>query len=333
MKKRTMAILMTVVLMVGALVSAASVFAETNDAAKEYYAESLKEFLALGKQNIAVILRDIDCDGFDELVTIWEIYEYVNNFHASAYTFELNIYDYDEGEKIHIKDEGVCYFDFGITKNGYLASCQHGTQLGWGWVYADSEIHKFNQQLDRPDPFTNPVFTFDGRALTADEYRDICSQYGLDGLEKYAGYTISFDVGESIYPYANTQADIDTILGWTTTPISITLNGAPIATDVAPYVDSNNRTMVPARFVSEALGADVSWDEATETVTIKKTGTTITLKIGSDTLYKNGAATKMDTAAVLTEERTFVPVRFIAEALGLKVEWDEENMTVKLSTP
>jgi len=122
------------------------------------------------------------------------------------------------------------------------------------------------------------------------------------------------------------------LLGTAASGLTITLDGKPVATDVAPYVDENDRTMVPVRFIGEAFKAKVEWDEGTETVTISKDGTVITLVIGSNQLKKNGTVTKMDTAAVLTDERTFVPVRFIAEALGLTVAWDEATQTVVLTS-
>ena len=95
--------------------------------------------------------------------------------------------------------------------------------------------------------------------------------------------------------------------------------------DGKPYVDENNRTMIPVRFVTEALGAKVGWEGSTQTVTISKDSTTVTIKIGSPelTVTKNGKATKvqMDTAATIKDGRTYVPIRFVAEALGAKVDY------------
>ena len=114
--------------------------------------------------------------------------------------------------------------------------------------------------------------------------------------------------------------------------IRITVDGTPIYTDTAPFVDANSRTMVPVRFISEALNAEVQWNELTSTVTVNQGSTVITLQIGSRELIKNGSVTMMDTEAVMMDARTFVPVRFIAEALGLNVGWDEAANTVRLNT-
>lgn len=95
--------------------------------------------------------------------------------------------------------------------------------------------------------------------------------------------------------------------------------------DGQPYVDENNRTMIPVRFVTEALGAKVGWEGSTQTVTITKDNTTVTIRIGSPEMAvtANGKATtvQMDTAATIKDGRTYVPIRFVAEALGAKVDY------------
>jgi len=126
--------------------------------------------------------------------------------------------------------------------------------------------------------------------------------------------------------------------GGTVAPaISIMLDGQSVATDVSAYIDANSRTMVPVRFISEALYAIVNWDGDTQTATITSaSGKVITITIGSSTLNitENGvkSAVEMDTAAVIRDGRTFVPLRFIAEALGLTVGWDGATNTVILTT-
>jgi len=114
--------------------------------------------------------------------------------------------------------------------------------------------------------------------------------------------------------------------------ISITLNGKTIPTDTPPFIDPNNRTMVPVRFISEALGANVAWDANTRTVTVTKGSTVIKLQIDSRQITTNGVAATMDTAAIIVDGRTFVPVRYISEALGLTVGWDAGAKTVVLTT-
>ena len=119
--------------------------------------------------------------------------------------------------------------------------------------------------------------------------------------------------------------------------ISMTLNGIPIYSDVPPYIE-NNRTMAPVRFIGESLGSDVSWNDAARLVTlIAVDGTVISLTIGeADMVVTKGdnppGIVTMDVQAVIKEGRTFVPVRYVAEALGLTVDWNDETRTVILTS-
>ena len=95
--------------------------------------------------------------------------------------------------------------------------------------------------------------------------------------------------------------------------------------DAQPYLDSAHRTMVPIRFVTEAMGADVKWDSDTSTAVISKNGISVNITKGSKTLTVNSASgtsyVTMDTVAVVKDGRTFVPIRFVVEALGGFVDY------------
>lgn len=102
--------------------------------------------------------------------------------------------------------------------------------------------------------------------------------------------------------------------------------------DVAPII-KNDRTMLPARFVAEALGAEVSWDEAARTVTIVSAdkATTIVLTIDSDKALVNDEEVTLDSPAFIENDRTYTPIRFISENLGAKVAWDEAAQKVTIT--
>jgi hypothetical protein len=104
--------------------------------------------------------------------------------------------------------------------------------------------------------------------------------------------------------------------------------------DAQPYVDKNDRTLIPVRFVTESMGAEVSWNNYTNTATITKDDTTVKISIGSKTLYVvkglNTSTVTMDTAAVLSEDRTYVPIRFVAEALGAYVDYSDLYNAVEI---
>lgn len=112
--------------------------------------------------------------------------------------------------------------------------------------------------------------------------------------------------------------------------VRVLLDGQELAFDVPPML-INDRTMVPFRKLFEALGASVSWDEATRTVTGVRGTTTIRLVIGSATATVNGAAVALDAPPVLVGGRTLVPLRFVSENLGERVEWDQATRTVRIT--
>lgn len=107
----------------------------------------------------------------------------------------------------------------------------------------------------------------------------------------------------------------------------IEYNGKIIKSDVAPYIQ-NERTMVPIRFISETLGYKVTWDNDKREVGISGKGTEISLKIDSTKAKVNGKELKLDAPASIKKERTFVPLRFVAENLKAEVKWDNKNFKV-----
>ena len=128
------------------------------------------------------------------------------------------------------------------------------------------------------------------------------------------------------------------LMAFTTTsfaqlPLRVVVNGNRVNfPDAEPFIDDNGRTQVPVRFVSEALGAEVSWEGSTKTVTISQGDKEIKIVIGKKDYTINGEKSLMDTEALLKEDRTFVPVRFVSEGLGARVDWDPAVRTVYIDT-
>ncbi len=109
--------------------------------------------------------------------------------------------------------------------------------------------------------------------------------------------------------------------------IRVTLDGQEIGFDQPPVI-VRDRTLVPLRAIFEAMGAVVSWDDTTETVTAVRGNTKISLQIGSDKLFVNGSERVLDVPAQLMGGRTLVPARAVAEGLGADVGWNDETQTV-----
>lgn len=114
---------------------------------------------------------------------------------------------------------------------------------------------------------------------------------------------------------------IDSMIAW--------VYGEYVANDVAPVI-RNERTMLPARFVAEALGGVVTWDEAEQKVTIVNGEDTIVIFIGEPFATVNGAPVELDSPAFIENSRTYLPIRFIAENMGATVTWDAADRTVTI---
>jgi hypothetical protein len=94
---------------------------------------------------------------------------------------------------------------------------------------------------------------------------------------------------------------------------NILVNGVTKVNDVAPVI-VGDRTLVPIRVVTELLGGSADWDNATRTVTLKIDGKTMNMTIGKE-------IPGFGTSAVIMNDRTYVPVRYVMEMLGAEVEW------------
>lgn len=99
---------------------------------------------------------------------------------------------------------------------------------------------------------------------------------------------------------------------------------------ISPAAILDGRTLVPVRFVSEALGARVSWNEEERMVGISGNDMNIELKIDSNRATVNGRINILDSPPRIINNSTMVPIRFISEAMGSEVEWDGDARQVKI---
>ena len=100
----------------------------------------------------------------------------------------------------------------------------------------------------------------------------------------------------------------------------VVVNDAAFMNDVAPFI-SNDRTMVPIRIIVEQLGGIVDWDDATRTVMLTIDGKVLTMVI--DKIIPG-----FDAAATIVDDRTYVPIRYVMEAVGANVDWIEDTRQV-----
>ncbi|MGG1514695.1 copper amine oxidase N-terminal domain-containing protein [Paenibacillus oryzisoli] len=100
-----------------------------------------------------------------------------------------------------------------------------------------------------------------------------------------------------------------------------------------PFIDDSGVAMVSARYLAEQLGAEVAWDADASQITINDalSEKKVVLTLDASTAKVNGADVRLDSPAILKNGVTFVPLRFIAEQLGGKVEFDESTHSVRVT--
>lgn len=116
-----------------------------------------------------------------------------------------------------------------------------------------------------------------------------------------------------------------------TTPIRVLINGVEQSYSQQPF-KSSDFTLVPLRSIFEGIGAEVRYDAATGKITAIKGTDTLNLQKDSNLAYKNGEAIRLDVPAQSVNGSTFVPLRFVSESLGAKVNWNATNSTIEITT-
>lgn len=121
--------------------------------------------------------------------------------------------------------------------------------------------------------------------------------------------------------------------GWTASPAgvsAVTLNGVPLAARGTPAI-MNGRILFPVRPLAAALGADVAWDGRRREVIVTRGGRRIILRIGQLWATVDGRRVPLEGAPILWEGQSFVPLRFLSEALGAEVYWDPATRTASIA--
>lgn len=113
--------------------------------------------------------------------------------------------------------------------------------------------------------------------------------------------------------------------------IQVYLDNLHLSLTVAPINDKGS-VLVPFRSFFESLGLTVDWDPVTQTITGEKEGLSIEMRIGSTTAYVNGEAKPLTIAPKIANNSTYVPLRFVGEALGKNVSWDSKSSSVNIDS-
>jgi hypothetical protein len=108
------------------------------------------------------------------------------------------------------------------------------------------------------------------------------------------------------------------------------INEEPQTIDTPPYLEGST-TMLPFKFIGDALGATVKWEGESKVVTFEQGRNIIALQIGSTTALVNGESVQLDVPPLIANNRTFVPLRFVSNNLGAKVQWINETKTIVIT--
>ncbi|HHW43246.1 MAG TPA: copper amine oxidase N-terminal domain-containing protein [Desulfotomaculum sp.] len=110
-----------------------------------------------------------------------------------------------------------------------------------------------------------------------------------------------------------------------------TVNGVEQTMDAAPYI-KDGRTFIPVRYAAQAVGVtpeNILYSDGK--VTLIKSDKVVQITIGSNVMLINGVAVTMDVPAEISSDRTMLPFRWVAQALGAQVNWDETNQAVTMT--
>jgi LysM repeat protein len=166
------------------------------------------------------------------------------------------------------------------------------------------------------------------------KYEKLIKNKKLQGLTVWRLGTGSMRIWEtlfSLYEPSN-QAGITSIILKIGSPI-MKVNNSDSEIDpgrgTTPII-SNSRTLVPIRTIIESLGGKVDWDPQKKATMLTYNNTSISLTVSSKNIIVNGVSKESDEAAQIINERTYMPLRFLLENLGLKVDWNAQSQTITI---
>ncbi len=244
--------------------------------------------------------------GSEDAVEIQEFEEIIKMYSSDETKEEmLEAIDefFDMIDDVNILDEDGIDITYKIDSEGYLVATE-------GTIGLSLDVKEFSEAIDEPwtmeeEPEINVVLTFNDRISN------------INAVEEIEFPELTLDNSLDLYDMMSDTMD----------EMKVLVNNERVYYDELPRMESG-RTLVPLRKTAEAMDMQVTYDDATRTVTASKEGTEIKLTIDQDTVYVNGEAVKIDVPARMINGRTLIPLRFIGENLDSEVQWDAPNNAV-----
>ncbi len=184
---------------------------------------------------------------------------------------------------------------------------------------------------------TKPGNEYHYRIILDEGCTALLSDEAIKNFEIYgAGTAISLATDEAvaIKPYVATESDKTTVALTIGNKVA-RVNGIGRMLDAAP-INRNNRTLLPVRFLANVFGvadAGIKWEAETRTATLTNETVTIVVTIDAPSMTVNGETVALDSPAIIENDRTYLPVRAIANALGVaneNIKWDSATNTATL---
>lgn len=232
-----------------------------------------------------------------------------------------------EGVRLNITD----YHTFNPAKSGFYA-------LAYARILSQFEVPKSGSTIAMFDKImgTDKIGQYLERNLTPQQI-EANYQEGLEAFKKerenyliygYSGYGNNSNLVNEVVAKVEEVADkVDEVID----RVRVLLENEEIVFDVKPFIDDNNRVIVPVRAIAEALGANVKWNNEDKTVLIEQGENSVLFIINKNIALVNGISSIMDTTPVILNGRTMIPVRYVSEYLGAEVNWDAKSYKVLIS--
>ena len=219
-----------------------------------------------------------------------------------------------------------------FSQSSELTGCGHASYVtdteGQGWIC----YHAYPKGEKDRRAYIEPYYVEDGNVVIGDR-----SGHPAPIDTVYTTKVNPLPIAKRISGFGKTEsiAASNTTVKLTIGSTTAYINGAAQTLDAAP-INRNNRTMLPVRFLANAFGVaneGIKWDAATRTATLTNTTTTIVVTIDAPTMTVNGQTVALDSPAIIESNRTYLPVRAIANALGVSndnIAWDAATNTATL---
>lgn len=265
------------------------------------------------------------------------------------------LYQYNSSDPVYIEMGNYENGGPGITDDGdLLVPLKIAVSLSYTYTEENDTIYLSNEYADIEIPLNEEYAVVDGEVIDFIHY-DINNQvyFSYEYISQLFNITAEWDVEKNqliLYENENTpisdserqkreqgysadekgNINIITVCSEGSSSeeqnIEVMIGGQRVDFDIdRPFIDTSDRVQVPIRYVAEMLNFTVDWDAAEEKAIITSdSGSTVIIPIGSRNIIAGENIIEMDTEAVIVNDRTYISIRFLAEAMNMSVEfiWD-----------